>query len=302
MRASRGVRTQSGRLANFETHAENLLPALAKPHKFVYTNLIAVWSAPKGIHMRHATAVLAVIACSFMAACSGTSYVSARSSETGWRPESLPIPTPSIAGKAEPKAKFPPVIAISPMPGAPARNNNRYADNADSNVRAEESRARLDSLEKLPGVERIVVLNSLTLNPSSQSSVYDAAGAVNADMIVLYRVGSGTVREDTTIPGLGVLTLGLFPNETRKCYATASAIVLDARTGYLYGALEASSSAWRLANGWTNHREDETVAFEARSKALTELVKRFPPLWEHIKVQYGPGAMHTSESSKTDRG
>ena len=59
-----------------------------------------------------------------------------------------------------------------------------------------------------------------------------------------------TVGRQPTIPYLGVISLGLFPNEQATVTATASAALIDTRSGYVDGVYEATARKDRLSKAW----------------------------------------------------
>ena len=114
-----------------------------------------------------------------------------------------------------------------------------------------ETEKDLDTISKLPGVGGVATLNRLLL-PQSLSSDLDlreAAAKLQTEAILLYTIATEFSDNEVFAP-LTTLTLGLAPNKRYKINSTASAILMDTKTGYIYGALEESQTRSGLTIAW----------------------------------------------------
>src|SRR2546423_1703511 len=82
-------------------------------------------------------------------------------------------------------------------------------------------------------VLEVVPINQMVvpMKIESERDLRAAAAGVQADMALLYTFNT-QFNTETTIPALGVLTLGLFPNQNARVTSTASAALVDTRSGY----------------------------------------------------------------------
>lgn len=200
------------------------------------------------------------------------------------------IPAPFAAkGECHPTISFPATLAFAPIADIPS-----YSNGVAVGGREEEQGLDFREFEALPHTDSVTLLNSMLINAENFETYYEAAASLEADVVAFYQVRSGLVYHGTTIPLLGILTLGLFPNEYREGFATASLVFVDARTGFVYGAAEASDTSWRLANGWTFTRDDESVAFRARRNALRKLFDEIPEAWNAVVQKHGPNVPTTN--------
>jgi len=145
----------------------------------------------------------------------------------------------------------------------------------------------LDLLSTQPGVGGVVNLNRLLL-PKSLSSDLDlrlAAAKLQADVILVYTMDT-ILNDDEVIAPLTVLTLGLAPNKPYKVSSTASAILMDTKTGYIYGALEEIGSQKGLTIAWGNSNAIEAARHKAERQALTNLLNSFPDFWKRVYAKY----------------
>jgi hypothetical protein len=229
---------------------------------------------------RSTTAVFSLLACSVLLSACGSSFVASRGSHSrGGDAVAVPlgglpsfangIEMPQSPANAEPAAKFPLILAV-----ATAKTGR------DTYIRDIEEGVDITVLKKLPGVKDVVVL------PSSTPGVnlYSTARSADADMLVIYQVSNARTHSGTTIPGLGVITLGAFPNEYEKAYASATATFIDTQTGYVYATVEATGSSTEIQNAWQDR--DNTVELKAQRAALKELLKESRNAWKTIHTRF----------------
>jgi hypothetical protein len=145
----------------------------------------------------------------------------------------------------------------------------------------------IDTLSKLPGVSGVVTLNRLLL-PSQLASDLDlreAAAKLHTDAVIVYTVATDFSDSEVIAP-LTTLTLGLAPNKHYKINSTASAILMDTKTGYIYGALEEGQSNEGLTMAWGGRDAIEAARKQAERKALEKLLQSFDPFWRRIYGKY----------------
>ena len=113
--------------------------------------------------------------------------------------------------------------------------------------------------------------------------------SVGADSFESFFVGD-------VLPPLSVITLGLSPNQTAEVTTTASAILLDVRTGYVYGSCESTSRKNQLASAWTSGEAVDFMRLKTERQAFEELLGEFEALWRESidKNAGGITAGHTS--------
>ena len=156
-------------------------------------------------------------------------------------------------------------------------------------TREVEDQAQFDRLSKLPQVAGLVSINRMLLPPKLESDLElrEAAARLQADLLLLYTFDTSFFDTDLAKP-LTVLTLGLSP--TKKVYVTttASALLLDTRTGYVYAAYGVTNKSESMASSWGSRdaadegrRHNEKEAFD---KLVADLIGSWPRLLErHAK-------------------
>lgn len=194
----------------------------------------------------------------------------------------------------KPAASFPAAIALVRVQGEGYRSyTSRGRGSGPYSIittRDAESDTDVLRLSQMPNTRGIGAVNRLIV-PAETKDLKDLRliGAdLQADIILVYTFDTEFGSTETTIPALGVLTLGLFPNERARVTSTASAAFVDTRTGYLYGLAEATVEDTRITNAWGNNDAVDKSRREAERGAFAKLVPEIERLWADISAMYGP--------------
>ncbi len=235
----------------------------------------------KSLHL-----VLSLFTAIFYASCS--SYVT-----PGRQADLSTFTDPRVkkAFVARPAIKFPANIAVVRVQESGYRSESAQGIGSGAfsvvTTRDIETEQDIDALSKLRGVEGIVSLNRLLL-PKSLSSDLDlreAAAKLQADAILIYTLATEFSDNDVIAP-LTTLTLGLAPNQRYKIHSTASAILMDTKTGYIYGALEEGDSRSGLTIAWGSSNAIDSARKKAERAAYEKLLVSFTPFWARIYNRY----------------
>ncbi len=194
--------------------------------------------------------------------------------------------------ESKPAANFPANVVAVRVQG------NRYsAYNCDSygkgkysiiTARTVEQESDYEKVSKMAGVDRLGTLNRLLL-PRDLNSVHDlrqAAAGLHADLLLLYTFDTSFRIDSQEIGPLGIITLGLLPNKSAKVTTTASAVIYDVRTGYIYGLAEASDSRSNIANAWSTEEAIDSARIHTERQAFSKLVDELAKTWNGILGQY----------------
>jgi hypothetical protein len=188
---------------------------------------------------------------------------------------------------ARPAIRFPATLAIVHIqePGYRSESTQGVGSGAYSVVTAHdiETEKDIDTISKLHGVGGVVTLNRLLL-PKSLSSDLDlreAAAKLQTEAILIYTIATEFSDNDIIAP-LTTLTLGLAPNKRYKINSTASAILMDTKTGYIYGALEEGELRSGLTIAWGSSSAIEASRKKAERAAFDKLLASFQPFWTRI--------------------
>ncbi len=150
-------------------------------------------------------------------------------------------------------------------------------------VRDVEQEQDFERIAKLPDIAQVVPLNRLLLSDQLESDreLRLAAAALHADMILIYTFDTDFSSDDFLRP-LTVITLGLSPNKWVRVSTTASAVLLDVRTGYVYGACESTARRKQLASAWTSRDAVDHSRRKTEREAFELLLADFEKLWAGV--------------------
>jgi hypothetical protein len=156
-------------------------------------------------------------------------------------------------------------------------------------VREVEAEGGLERVARLPGVKAVVPVNGLACpgQVASFDEVRAAAAGVHADLVLAYTFET-TSKSETTIPVLGVLTLGIFPNEVARAVSTGTAALIDTRSGYVYGVVEATDKEYRITNAWNVWSAQQTAEEGVRVRACRKLVGEVERMWGEVGPRLAP--------------
>lgn len=189
---------------------------------------------------------------------------------------------------ARPAIRFPANIAIVRVQegGYRSADSKGYGEGAYSVVttRDLEKDGDIETIAKLPGIEGVVALNRLLLPSTlnSDADLREAAAKLQADALLIYTV-STEFRSDAVLPPLTVLSLGLLNLDKYRVNSSASAVLMDTKTGYIYGAIEEGSNK---TSGAFIFDGSDAARKNAEREAYQKMLTSFGPFWQQIYTRY----------------
>lgn len=196
---------------------------------------------------------------------------------------------------AKPTNPFPASIATVRVQAAGYRNH--YLDRNGGTygsgrytvvlTREVEEQAAVDRIAALPQVAGVVALNRMLLPPeiNSDQDIRMAASRLQADLVLLYTFDTAFYNEDKAKP-LTVISLGLSPTRRITAITTASALLMDTRTGYIYSAYEVTEHAATLATSWGSKDSADAVRRQTERRAFGKLVDEVAAAWPKVLQRY----------------
>jgi len=192
---------------------------------------------------------------------------------------------------AKATAPFPASIAVVRVQ-APAYTNYRlqqsggaYGEGRYSVVmtREVEEEGQIERIAHLPQVAGVTAINRMLL-PSKlegDKELREAAARLQADLLFVYTFDTVFFDRDLAKP-LTVITLGLSP--TRKVYVTttASALLMDTRTGYVYSTYETTKKAETLSTSWGSSEAADEARRQNERQAFEQLIGEFAGTWPKL--------------------
>ncbi len=158
-------------------------------------------------------------------------------------------------------------------------------------VREVEEDQQLAAVAGLPQVHGVVPISTLLLptNLESDKDLREAAARLKADMLFLYTFDT-TLRDNDHSVTLSVLTLGVAPTHKVSVCCTASGLLIDTRTGFIYAAFDGSASRDLGTNAWESAEAADRARVEVEREAFTKLVEGFVRTWPAVVERAGQGA------------
>jgi hypothetical protein len=195
------------------------------------------------------------------------------------------------AFERKPLASFPAAVAVARVqaPDYRSRSAVGYGNGVFSvlTTRDIETDEQFQRISKLPMIRGVAPLNRLLI-PSELAGEKDlrmAAASLQAEMLLLYTLHTEFFVQDFSKP-LTVVTLGLSPNRQARVTTTASAVLLDTRSGFVYALAEATEQQDQLSNLWTDDSAVEQTRLRTESAAFDKLVGEFEKSWSNVVAQH----------------
>ena len=191
----------------------------------------------------------------------------------------------------KPLASFPAAVAVVRVqsPGYKSYTAQGWGSGQYSIIttRDVEAQTDMDKLTQLPMLRGLAPLNRLVLPEQLQSDHELRVGAakLHADMLLIYTLDT-TFSDVSRATPLSVVTLGIGPTKRMRIMCTASAALMDTRSGYVYGLAEATKEHEELQNAWKTDDEIDRTRRDVEGKAFAALVGDVQKTWDDVVKEY----------------
>ncbi|HNS54009.1 MAG TPA: hypothetical protein PKH25_04475 [Syntrophales bacterium] len=191
----------------------------------------------------------------------------------------------------KPSNPFPASVAVVRVQ-APAYSNynlqqqgGRYGSGRYSVITTKEANeeTHFERMGTLPEIAGLVSINRLLLPERLESDreIRTAASRLKADLVFLYTFDTAFFETDLAKP-LTVITLGLSPTRKISAVTTASALLMDTRTGYIYSAYEVTEKVQTLATSWGSRDSADEARRQTEQEAFRKLIDEFIATWPTV--------------------
>lgn len=188
----------------------------------------------------------------------------------------------------EPAAVFPATVAVVRVQESDyrswsvqrAQGSGLYSIVTTRELAEEEA---LERLAGMPLVRAMVPFNALLVPQrlEGDEELRAAAARLKADMLLIYTVDTSFRVEERAEP-LHVLSLGILAPEKVFLTSTATAILLDTRTGFLYATAENTSRREHWSSSWTSRSKVDRGRIETETEAFQGLVGEVERAWTGV--------------------
>ena len=173
----------------------------------------------------------------------------------------------------KPVTRFPANIAIVRL--------NRDSVVATRDIESDDDLAKITAL---PLVGSVAPIGKILL-PARVSSFDDLrppAARLHADLLLVYTVDTTFAVEGKSLGPLELISLGLIPHKKAHVTATVAGVLVDVRTGYVYGTSEATAEEQQRANLWSKYDAINSSRLKAEERAFDDFVDEFGRLWKGV--------------------
>ncbi len=198
----------------------------------------------------------------------------------------------AAAAALEPSPNFPARLAIVRVQASEysSYSSRSHGRGRFSVVTSEELLGDTDlkSIESWPSLAGVVSLNRLLL-PAYFDSLDDlrlGAAKLQADVLLVYTLDTTFLVLGRKYAPLSPISLGILPDRDAFVAATASAVFVDVRTGFIYGAAESTAQVSNLTNVWSSRATVDRKRLEAEQQSLGKLLTAAATTWAGTSRQY----------------
>lgn len=196
------------------------------------------------------------------------------------------------AFKREPAMTYPARLAVARVAASGYRSmtNEGYGAGAFSvvTVRDIESDDAVKTLQAMPKIAGVAPLTRIMLPSNLQSTrdLREAAAQLRADAILIYTLDTGFRTESTQIGPLQTIALGMFATENAIVTSTLSFVIVDVRTGFIYGTGETTAREEKRSNIWGSKDAADKARQAAETRAFDDGIKEVTKLWTSVLLEH----------------
>lgn len=163
--------------------------------------------------------------------------------------------------------------------------NGRYSVVTTRDIETDEA---FEAIKNLPFITAVAPIARILL-PANANSLKDLrlpAAKLKSDLLLVYTVNTSFTVEGKSLGPFSLISLGLIPNKTANVAATVSGVLIDVRTGYIYGTAEATAKEEQKATIWSTELAIDTSRMTAERQAFDLFVGDFERLWVSVAEEY----------------
>jgi hypothetical protein len=192
------------------------------------------------------------------------------------------------AFQREPAVRFPANMAIARIagPAYASRSNSGYGGGAFTILTARdiETEESLSRLGRMPRVAAVAPVSRLLVPTTLQSTrdLRTAAAQLRADVLLIYTIDTRFRTETAELGPLQTIALGFLPSKKAVVNATCAFMIVDVRTGFVYGTGETTAAEDQRSNVWGSENAIEEARLRAERRAFEAGLGEVETLWASI--------------------
>lgn len=185
-----------------------------------------------------------------------------------------------------PQAPLPAALAVVRLQDAPRHvSGSMRLERVLQECQGWEDR-RLVRLGELPQVTRVRLATELLAKGRIENDVdlRRIGGRLGADVLLVYTIDSHASMTSGVLEDLASL---LLPTQRHRASATARALLMDVRSGYVYASEQATAHERTRASVWSHVDAAQRTVERAERGAMDGLVERLGQVWSEIEAEQG---------------
>ncbi|MEL0169308.1 MAG: hypothetical protein VW877_14395 [Pseudomonadaceae bacterium] len=192
----------------------------------------------------------------------------------------------------EPAAHFPARLAMVRVqsPGYRSLTADSYGTGSFSVVTTRDVESE-DDIQRIAALDNVAAVAPITrlILPQELNTIKDlrlGAARLKADLLLIYTLDTRFNVESTSLGPLSAVTLGFLPNKEAFVSATTSALLVDVRTGFIYGTAESSARESQRASVWSTEAAIDDARQLAERTSFKQFVGEFERLWQATLTEH----------------
>lgn len=192
----------------------------------------------------------------------------------------------------QPASAFPANIAMIRVQDAGYRTHTAFGHRIGAwsvvTTRDIESEEAIERIATLPLIDGVAPVGRLLL-PRDASGLKDlrrSAAQLRADMLLVYSVDTQYTVEGQTFGPFTAISLGMLPNRTAHVTSTVAGLLVDVRTGFIYGSSESTATERQRSGAWTTAAAADEARLRSERQAFEDFVDEFGLLWRGVTAAH----------------
>lgn len=147
----------------------------------------------------------------------------------------------------------------------------------------------LESMTRWPSVQGVAPLSRLLI-PSHLTSLEDlrrSSATLKTDILLVFTIDTTFRIDGKSIGPMSIVSLGMLRDRQTIVSSTASAAIIDVRTGFVYGIAEATADETKRTSAWSSGAAVDQSRNKTESVAFYGLLTELEQTWANIVVEHG---------------
>jgi len=155
-----------------------------------------------------------------------------------------------------------------------------------------ETESDFAALAAADGVARLAPMTRLLLptEMADTTTLRTAAAQLKADLLLMYTIDTSFGTDVGRVGPLQTVALGFFPNRKSFVDATTSVMLVDVRSGYVYGTAESTKTETQRSSFWGTEAAIDAARSAAEKASFAAAVNETVDLFGSVFAEYGKPA------------